>query len=181
MKWPAPVAVIFAIAVCLVLPASAQNYGTVSDGSCSCKTRCDGGNSRFSAGRTVAQCRAQCVRSFSGCSRGEIRLPGVRPGQRVQSAARSTVGPSAPARSAGVRRRISCDRFGCHRSAASFTGALDDRSHLLSNRLWPVCITASELSRLPNRPPPALLPYREAVSCGHSMAMICCSGRRYFL
>ena len=33
MKWPAPVAVIFAIAVCLALPASAQNYGTVSDGS----------------------------------------------------------------------------------------------------------------------------------------------------
>ena len=65
--------------------------------------------------------------------------------------------------------------------AASFTGALDDRSHLQSDRLWPVCITASELSRLPNPPPPALLPCREAVSCGHSMAMICCSGRRYFL
>jgi hypothetical protein len=114
MKWFALAVIMFASVTCLASPVSAQNYGAVSDGSCSCKTRCDGGNSRFSAGHTVAQCRALCVRSFSGCSRGEIRLPGIRPGQRVQSAARSAAAPSAPARSTGARHRISCDRFGCH-------------------------------------------------------------------
>ena len=119
MRWFGLAAILLAITVCPASPTLAQNYGTVSDGSCSCKTRCDGGNSRFSAGHTVAQCRAMCVRSFSGCSRGETRLPGFRPGSRVQSAARSAAAPSGPARSAGVRRRISCDRFGCHHHVQS--------------------------------------------------------------
>jgi hypothetical protein len=65
--------IIYGIVAYLLSPALAQGLGTISDGSCSCKTRCDGGNSLFSAGRTVAQCRSMCVRAFSGCTRGEIR------------------------------------------------------------------------------------------------------------
>jgi hypothetical protein len=120
VRWFGLAAILLAITTCPASPALAQNYGTVSDGSCSCKTRCDGGNSRFSAGHTVAQCRALCVQSFSGCSRGEIRLPGVRAGQRVQSGARSAAAPSTPARSAGARRRITCDRTGCHHHVQSW-------------------------------------------------------------
>jgi hypothetical protein len=47
MKWFGLAAILFAITACSTSAALAQNYGTVSDGSCSCKTRCDGGNSRF--------------------------------------------------------------------------------------------------------------------------------------
>jgi hypothetical protein len=47
--------------------------GDVSNGSCRCKTLCDTGQSRFSPGRTVGECKAQCQVSFSGCTRGEIR------------------------------------------------------------------------------------------------------------
>jgi hypothetical protein len=65
--------IIFGIAAYFASAALAQSYGTISDGSCSCKTRCDGGKSIFSPGHTVAQCRAMCVRAFSGCTRGEIR------------------------------------------------------------------------------------------------------------
>ena len=116
VKWSALVIIIFAIAACFASAALAQNCGKVSDGSCNCKTDCDGGRSSFSPGRTVAQCRAMCVRTYSGCTRGQIRclkadLPTVRP----QRAA-----PSAPARSTGGRPRISCDRFGCHHHVQSW-------------------------------------------------------------
>jgi Caspase domain len=47
--------------------------GDVSNGSCRCKTLCETGTSRFSPGRSVGECKAQCEVSFSGCARGEIR------------------------------------------------------------------------------------------------------------
>ena len=47
--------------------------GDISSGHCSCKDQCEIGRSRFSQGRTVAQCKAKCQRAFSGCTRGEIR------------------------------------------------------------------------------------------------------------
>ena len=213
MKWSALVTIIFAIAASFASSALAQNCGRVSDGSCNCKTQCDGGRSSFSRGHTVAQCRAMCVRTFSGCTRGQIRcvggdLPTVRP----QRAAPSAAPRSAAARPAGARQRISCDRFGCHHHVQSWQpipgrncvavphGNRADREGwdqqdglgappilpvrltvTLASRLWPVCITTSELSGRPNRPPPVVLPCREAVACGHSMATICCSGRRYSL
>ena len=65
--------IIIGIAAYFASAALAQGFGTISNGSCRCKTGCDGGNSIFSSGHTVAQCRAMCVRAFSGCSRGEIR------------------------------------------------------------------------------------------------------------
>jgi hypothetical protein len=89
--------IIFGIAA-YASAALAQGYGTISDGSCGCKTRCDGGNAIFSPGRTVDQCRRMCARAFSGCTRGEIRLPGRRDvaGARPQSVARSaSVRPAA--------------------------------------------------------------------------------------
>ena len=64
--------IILGVAAYFASAALAQ-LGTISDGSCSCKTRCDGGNSIFSAGHTVAQCRSMCAKAFSGCTRGEIR------------------------------------------------------------------------------------------------------------
>jgi hypothetical protein len=64
--------IIYGVAAYFASAALAQ-LGTISDGSCSCKTRCDGGNSIFSAGHTVAQCRSMCAKAFSGCTRGEIR------------------------------------------------------------------------------------------------------------
>jgi hypothetical protein len=120
MKGLALAAVIFGIGVCFASEALAL-LGTISDGSCSCKTRCDGGNSIFSAGRTVAQCRAMCVRGFSGCSRGEIRSNQRRdlapaPQQR---AARPTAARAAAAPSARVGHRIECDRFGCQHRVLS--------------------------------------------------------------
>lgn len=115
MKRFALPAVSFAIATFFASAALAQNCGKVSDGSCNCKTQCDGGRSTFSPGRTVAQCRAMCVKTFPGCTRGQIRcvgggLPTVRP-QRATA--------SAPARSAGGRSRIGCDRFGCRHQIQS--------------------------------------------------------------
>lgn len=84
-------AIVFGIVACFASAALAQGWGKVSDGSCSCKTRCDGGNSTFSPGRTLAQCRAMCAKAFSGCTRGETRLPGRRDvaEARPQRAARS--------------------------------------------------------------------------------------------
>jgi hypothetical protein len=108
--------IIFAIAAFFASAATAQNCGKVSDGSCNCKTQCDGGRSTFSPGHTVAQCRAMCVRTFPGCTRGQIRcVGGGLPTVRSQPAT-----PSAPARSAAARRRISCDRFGCHHHVQSY-------------------------------------------------------------
>ena len=90
MKWFALPVIIFAIAACFASAALAQNCGKVSDGSCNCKTDCDGGRSSFSPGRTVAQCRAMCVKTYSGCTRGQIRclrsdLPTVRPQRATAS------------------------------------------------------------------------------------------------
>jgi hypothetical protein len=114
MKRLGPAIILFGITAFFAPPALAL-LGTISDGSCSCKTRCDGGNSIFSPGHTVAQCRAMCVRAFSGCSRGEIRSNQRRdlapaPQQR---AARPTAARAAAAPSARVGHRIECDRFGC--------------------------------------------------------------------
>ena len=47
--------------------------GDISNGNCRCKTLCDSGQSRFSQGRSVGECKAQCQISFSGCTRGETR------------------------------------------------------------------------------------------------------------
>ena len=47
--------------------------GDISTGHCRCKDLCDAGQSTFSQGRTVAQCKAKCRRAFSGCTKGEIR------------------------------------------------------------------------------------------------------------
>jgi hypothetical protein len=47
--------------------------GDISTGHCSCKDRCETGQSIFSQGRSVAQCKAKCQRAFSGCTKGEIR------------------------------------------------------------------------------------------------------------
>jgi hypothetical protein len=64
MKGLALAAVIFGIGVCFASDALGQHFGTISDGSCSCKTRCDGGKSRFSPGHTVEQCRRMCVKAY---------------------------------------------------------------------------------------------------------------------
>lgn len=121
MKWSALVTIIFAIAACFTSAAPAQNCGRVSDGSCNCKTQCDGVRSIFSPGHTVAQCRALCVRTFSGCTRGQIRcLRGDLPTVRPQHAAPSATPRSATARSAGGVHRVSCDRFGCHHHVQSW-------------------------------------------------------------
>jgi hypothetical protein len=107
--------ILFGIAVCFASAALAQNCGKVSDGSCNCKTQCYGGRSTFSPGHTVAQCRAMCVRTFSGCTRGQIRcVGGDLPTVRTQRAP-----PSATAHSAGVHHRITCDRFGCRHQVQS--------------------------------------------------------------
>jgi hypothetical protein len=112
--WRAAAVASFAIpcAATVASAALAQGYGTVSDGSCSCKTRCDGGKAIFSPGRTVAQCRAMCVKAFSGCTAGEIRLPGrrdaaeARPQRAALTAtARSAAAPSAKAQSANSAAR----------------------------------------------------------------------------
>jgi hypothetical protein len=76
MKWFGLAMIILVIAACFASAALAQNCGKVSDGSCNCKTQCDGGRSTFSPGHTVAQCRAMCVKTFSGCTRGQIRCVG---------------------------------------------------------------------------------------------------------
>jgi hypothetical protein len=53
-------------------PNSGSKTGEISDGNCRCKTLCETGQSRFSAGNSVA-CKAQCAAAFSGCTRGEVR------------------------------------------------------------------------------------------------------------
>jgi hypothetical protein len=105
-------AIIFGIVACFASAALAQGYGNVSDGSCSCKTRCDGGKAIFSPGHTVAQCRAMCVKAFSGCTAGEIRLPGRRnvAGAQPQRAAPSATARSAAARSASAQPANSAAR-----------------------------------------------------------------------
>jgi hypothetical protein len=47
--------------------------GDVSDGDCRCKSLCETGQSRFSPGNTVGECKVRCQVTFSGCTRGEIR------------------------------------------------------------------------------------------------------------
>jgi hypothetical protein len=54
-------------------PRFGSKTGEVSNGNCRCKTLCDSGQSRFSAGRSVGECKAQCQVAFSGCTRGELR------------------------------------------------------------------------------------------------------------
>jgi hypothetical protein len=103
--------IIFGMVACFASTALAQ-YGEVSDGSCNCKTQCDGSKSIFSPGRTVAQCRAMCVKAFSGCTAGEIRLPGRRDaaGARPQRVAPSATARSATARSASAQPANSAAR-----------------------------------------------------------------------
>jgi hypothetical protein len=98
-------AIVFGIVACFGSVALAQGWGKVSDGSCGCKTRCDGGNSTFSPGRTLAQCRAMCAKAFSGCTRGEIRLPGRRDtaGAQPQRVAPSATAPTRAARTASAQ------------------------------------------------------------------------------
>jgi hypothetical protein len=120
MKGLALAAVIFGMGVCFASEALAL-LGTISDGSCSCKTRCDGGNSIFSQGHTVAQCRSMCVRAFSGCTRGEIRSNQRRdlaPALQ-QRGVRPATTRSAAAPSTKVGHRINCDRFGCRHQTIS--------------------------------------------------------------
>jgi hypothetical protein len=64
VKWFGLATIIFVIAACFASAALAQNCGKVSDGSCNCKTQCDGGRSTFSPGHTVAQCRACALKPF---------------------------------------------------------------------------------------------------------------------
>lgn len=54
-------------------PRRGSKTSDISNGNCRCKTLCESGQSRFSSGRTVGECKAQCQTSFSGCTRGEIR------------------------------------------------------------------------------------------------------------
>jgi hypothetical protein len=54
-------------------PRFGSKTGEVSNGNCRCKTLCDSGQSRFSAGRSVSECKAECQAAFSGCTRGELR------------------------------------------------------------------------------------------------------------
>jgi hypothetical protein len=121
MKGLALAAVIFGIGVCFASDALGQHFGTISDGSCSCKTRCDGGKSRFSPGHTVEQCRRMCVKAYSGCTAGEIRSSQRRDVAPVpqRRAARSLTAPSATAPSARVGHRVDCDRFGCRHQLIS--------------------------------------------------------------
>ena len=47
--------------------------GEISTGHCRCKDQCDAGQSIFSQGRSVAQCKHKCQQAFSGCTKGEVR------------------------------------------------------------------------------------------------------------
>jgi hypothetical protein len=107
--------IIFGIVACFASTALSQGYGTISDGSCSCKTRCDGGKAIFSPGRTVAQCRAMCVKAFSGCTAGETRLPGRRDaaGARPQRVALAATAPSAAAPSTRAQSANSAAKRQC--------------------------------------------------------------------
>lgn len=61
------------------LPISSRSAPThartsnFSNGDCRCKSLCETNQSRFSRGRTVGECKAQCQISFSGCTKGETR------------------------------------------------------------------------------------------------------------
>jgi hypothetical protein len=118
MKCVGLVMILVGITFCIVPSALAQ-YGAISDGSCRCKTLCDGGKSEFSPGHSVAQCRSMCARAYSGCSAGEIRSIQRRdlaraPQQRAaHSAATKVTAPS------GAGHRIDCDRFGCRHKIIS--------------------------------------------------------------
>jgi hypothetical protein len=54
-------------------PRYGHAAGDISNGNCRCKTLCDSGQSRFSPGRSIGECKAQCQISFSGCTRGQVR------------------------------------------------------------------------------------------------------------
>jgi hypothetical protein len=99
--------IIFGIAACFASPALAQQIGTISDGSCLCKTRCDGGKSTFSPGHTVAQCRSMCVKAYSGCSAGEIRS---RQRRDIVATGAETRGYVKPARGNVVAATMSTER-----------------------------------------------------------------------
>jgi hypothetical protein len=47
--------------------------GEISTGHCRCKDQCETGQSIFSQGRSVAQCKHKCQQAFSGCTKGEVR------------------------------------------------------------------------------------------------------------
>jgi hypothetical protein len=74
----------FAVAIALVLMSGASapstqaqtvgdRPGQISTGHCRCKDQCDTGQSVFSGGNSVAQCKQKCQQAFSGCTRGQIR------------------------------------------------------------------------------------------------------------
>jgi Caspase domain len=54
-------------------PRYGHAAGGVSNGNCRCKSLCETGQSRFSPGNTVGECKVRCQAAFSGCTRGEIR------------------------------------------------------------------------------------------------------------
>jgi hypothetical protein len=54
-------------------PRYERRASNISNGNCRCKTLCETGQARFSPGRTVGECKAECQTAFSGCTRGEIR------------------------------------------------------------------------------------------------------------
>ncbi len=112
MKWSAPVAVIFALPSALRYrrprrtTARSATAAAVARRAATAAIRGSARDVRWRSAELSA------CDPFPGAHAEKSGCRGAGPG--VQSAARSTVGPSAPARSAGVRQRISCDRFGCH-------------------------------------------------------------------